>query len=338
MRLTKREFAKTLLIGGASLYSCNTFAQRQLSGNLYIRRYAPALASDGHRIFLSGGAPIGAAPNEEHFYSSLLGTVEEIDPATLRQRFLATAIFPRANHASVWAEDRLWLLGGRTRVGTQGRLVSETERINVDSQAIWRGPDLPVALISLSATMFANSIFVFGGDFREPGDRRLITSARVFECAPPHAEWRERSPMPLALGNSAAVTLGERIYLIGGFDRERAYAVTQIFDPRADSWSLGPPPPIPLSAHGAAAMGDRIFVFGDYQNQSTVLGFDPASGEWRSIAVPFTPRRHVRCVSTANAIIVAGGNQSSAAPATDTVEVFSSELLRETFDAAVHRA
>lgn len=335
MRMTRRTFAGSI---GAGLVAQTTLASDRsgsvAQGMLYIRRYAPALASDGSRAFISGGAPIGAARNDQHEYSSLLGAVEEIGAVTLEQRFLATAIFPRANHASVWMDGKLWLIGGRTRIGPEGRLVSETERINVATQAIWRGPDLPVPLISPSAVTFGGSVFVFGGDFTDPATGRNVASARVFECAPPYGEWRERATMPRALGNAAAVALGGRIYHIGGFDRSRPQALMHLFDPVSDSWSLAPPPPSPLSAHGAAATGGRIFVFGDYENQSSLLGFDPRTGEWRSLALPFTPRRHVRAVTAGNRVVVAGGNQASSAPASDALESYTSDALNRAFDRA----
>ena len=328
MRLTRRAFAGALGIGAVALAGPGAAEQRAAArGRLHVRRYGPAMTTDGRTAILSGGAPIGAGRVEEHYHSSLLGIVETIDPLTLEQRFVANALFPRANHASVWLDDRLWLLGGRTRLGTENRLVAETERIDLGTEAIWRGPDLPVALINLMAVTYRGSVFVFGGDFRDSDSPRSTVSNRVFECAPPHTEWRERSPMLKALGNCAAVTVDDRIVLIGGYDRVEAHAVTQIYDPAADAWSYGPPPPRVLSAHAGAAIGGRIYTFGDYSEQSSLLALDVASGEWRSVALPFTPRRHVRAVTVGDRVVVAGGNQSSLAPASDAVESYSQSLL-----------
>lgn len=304
------------------------------SGKLHVRRYGPALCNDGSRAIISGGAPIGAPRNDQHFYSSLLGLVEAITPATLEQEFLATAIYHRANHASVFVNGQVWLLGGRTREGTDGRLVSETERIDPGTQAIWRGPDLPVPLIHLSATMVGASVFVIGGVTRKPNEVGGKAVNQAWECAPPYNRWTPCAPMPLAVGNAAAIAVGERIYMLGGYDQRRAHAITQIYTPATDDWELGPPPPIPLSAHAAASANGRVFVFGDYTNQDSVLGLDTNSEEWRNLSVPFTPRRHVRATTVGDRIIVAGGNQSSRAPATDAVESFSVSLLNSEYDRA----
>lgn len=334
MRFTRRAFAGALGMGAFALAGSGAAEQAAAArGRLHVRRYGPAITTDGRIAILSGGAPIGAGRVDEHYHSSLLGIVEAIDPVTLEQRFVANGLFPRANHASVWLDDRLWLLGGRTRLGTENRLVAETERIDLETEAIWRGPDLPVALINLMAVSYRSSVFVFGGDFRGPDSPRSTVSNRVFECAPPYSEWRERSPMPRALGNCAAVAVDDRIFLIGGYDRVEAHAVTQIYDPAADTWSYGPPPPRVLSAHAGAAIGGRIYTFGDYTEQSSVLALDVESGRWHSLTLPFTPRRHVRAVTVGDRVVVAGGNQSSHAPASDAVESYSRSLLEAGFDA-----
>lgn len=306
-------------------------ASESLRNTLYIPRYAPSLTTDGVRALISGGAPIGAGQTKEHTYSGVMSVVEAISPDTLEQKFLANAIFPRANHGSVWLNGQLWLLGGRTQLGEDRRLAAEVERIDLRTQVIWRGPDLPLALIDLSAVTKGQSVFVFGGINRDAEATVSKASNSVFECAPPYEKWIERANMPVAVGSMASVVVGKKIYLVGGFDRQNAHAITQIFDPDTNAWSIGPPPPWPLSAHAGAGDENRLFLFGDYREQASVLGFNVSSGEWRVLTVPFTPRRHVRAVRVKDRIIVAGGNQSSLAPATDVLEAFSLDFLNRAF-------
>ena len=129
--------------------------------------------------------------------------------------------------------------------------------------------------------------------------------------------------MPRALGNCSAHVVDDQIYLIGGFDRQKAHAVTQVFDIKTGRWSEGAPPPYPLSAHAGTEADGHIYLFGDYQRQSSILDFDCTSGAWRSLSLPFTPRRHVRAARVAETVIVAGGNQNSWAPALDIIEAYS---------------
>lgn len=339
MAISRRTLGKYMasVVALNMLGSATASAQPAVRSKLYIRRYAPSLTTDGNQVLISGGAPIGAGRTDEHTHSAVMSVVEAVNPDTLEQTFLANALFPRANHASVWMNGQLWLLGGRTQLGDERRLAAEVERIDVETQAIWRGPDLPLALIDLSAATVGRSIFVFGGVYRDPEASASQPSNRVFECAPPYDTWVERASMPVAAGNMAAIVASGKVYLVGGFDRQKAHAATQIFDPEVNSWTLGPPPPRPLSAHAGAGSDNRLFLFGDYQEQSSILGFDISSGEWHELAIPFTPRRHVRAVRVKDRIIVAGGNQSSLAPATDVLEAFSLRFLNNAFNEAKGR-
>ena len=331
MSVTRRSFVSGLGLSALALGEFGVAAESTARGKLHVPRYGPALTTDGRRALLSGGAPIGAENKDGYYHSNLLGLVESIDPESLAQRFLANALYVRANHAAVWLNDQLWLLGGRTRLGSTNRLVAETERINLQTQAIWPGPDLPTGLIHLCAVTYRDSVFVFGGIFRDYDSNQSHASSRVFECASPYDRWQERAPMTTAVSNAPAVVVGNEIFVIGGYDRHDAHAITQVYDPANDVWRMGPTPPVPLSAHGAAAAHGRIYSFGDYANQATVLGFDVGSGAWRAMHLPFTPRRHVRAVTVGNRIVVAGGNQSSQAPATDVVESYSTDFLADIY-------
>lgn len=336
MGVTRRAFTQALGLTPLMMAGSANAVDTIVTGKLHIRRYGPALTTDGNHAIITGGAPIGAENTDDHFYSSLLGIVESIDPVTLSQRFLANSLFPRANHAAVWLDGKLWLLGGRTRLGTKNRLLSETERIDLETQAIWRGPDLPIPLIHLSAVVFQKRLFVFGGITRLPESGKATASARVFECAPPYTQWQERSSMLAPLGNCTTVVSNKKIYVIGGYDRSKALALTQVFDPSKNTFSLAAPSPRPLSAHGTAAMGNTLVSFGDYECQSSLLAYDVVSNQWQSITLPFTPRRHVRATTVEDRVIVAGGNQSSFAPATDAIESYSIETLRTAIKASTN--
>lgn len=331
MTLTRRAFG--LGLGAVAVTSLARASEPVQRARLHVPRYGPALATDGTTAILAGGAPIGAENQDDHVYSNLLSLVESIDPRTLDQVFRANAIFPRANHAAIWVDGQLWLLGGRTRIGEERRLAFETERIDLEEQAIWRGPDLSVGLIHLAAVVVGKSVFVFGGVRRDNESRSSVATAEVYECAPPYTSWEARSPMPVALGNGAAVVVGNKVYVIGGYDQSQAQAITQIYDPDRDTWSAGPPPPAPLSAHAAAALDGHIYTFGDYQNQASTFALSLESGTWRTLELPFSPRRHVRAVAVGKRIVVAGGNQTSYAPASDVVESFPAEVLSSALSA-----
>ncbi|MEM8684775.1 MAG: hypothetical protein AAGF72_15180 [Pseudomonadota bacterium] len=332
MKISRRLFAGgigALAFRGASLVNASASV-----AHLHVPRYGASIASNGERAVLSGGATIGTANTDTLVYSGLLGLIETIDPQSLTQVFAANAAFPRANHTSVWMRDGLWLIGGRTSHGFERELLVETEIVDLESQAIRRGPDLPMPLIHLAAALHGETVCVFGGIYRDASSGQSRVSRQVFACAPPYTGWEERSPMPVALSHCGVVEHAGRLYLVGGYDRNRAHAIVQIYDPSKDTWSAGPPPPIPLSAHASATSGDWLFTFGDYQDQSAVYGLSIRSGAWRRLTLPFQPRRHVRAVFVRDRVIVAGGNTSSQAAATDVLESFSLEQLKQAYKEA----
>ncbi len=118
-----------------------------------------------------------------------------------------------------------------------------------------------------------------------------ITTASAIENS-----WVEKAPMPNSAGYVSAV-VDEKIYVVGS-------GVTQIYDPKTDTWSLGAPPleNITLggngqSAYAAATTGllapKRIYVYdGAYlqvynpDNKSWIFGANPPiNRQYLSIAV-----------------------------------------------------
>jgi N-acetylneuraminic acid mutarotase len=294
-------------------------------GRLHVRRYAPALASAGDRVFLTGGAPIGKHVGEGHFYSGMLTLVEEIGP-DLGQQFVANALYPRANHISVVLDGQIWVLGGRTQHGgeaTDVRWLQETERFDMTTQAVWRGPDLPRPRMHLAGAVHGRNLYIFGGSEVRSSSAFARTN---YVLKPPYTEWRSIAPAPIGLANATATVIGDRIFLIGGFDGQASHAVTNVYDIATDAWTTAAPPH-GLSAHAAASVGHSIVTFGDYTHQAATLAFDTRTGVWRRTRIPFVPRRHVRACRAWNGVVVAGGNQSSEAPAVDAIEFYPDDML-----------
>lgn len=103
------------------------------------------------------------------------------------------------------------------------------------------------------------------------------------------ARWTVETSLPEGLNAPAAVAIGPRIYLIGGFsgvsnlptDRVRVY------DTRTREWSDAAPLPAPRGGHAAVVRDGRIHVFGGGNNRSTIADhslYDPATDRWTELA------------------------------------------------------
>jgi N-acetylneuraminic acid mutarotase len=91
------------------------------------------------------------------------------------------------------------------------------------------------------------------------------------------------------LNAPAAVALGGRIVVIGGFEEQTNLptARVEVYDPARDRWSAGPPLPAPRGGHAAVVLAGRIHVLGGGNTQSTIADhsvYDPRTRRWTAAA------------------------------------------------------
>lgn len=74
--------------------------------------------------------------------------------------------------------------------------------------------------------------------------------------------WTQKAPLPAARFNHAAVALGTRIWVLGGFADGEEHDDVFVYDTQADLWRRSQPLPQPTHAFGAVALGEEIWVIG----------------------------------------------------------------------------
>jgi Kelch motif protein len=123
---------------------------------------------------------------------------------------------------------------------------------------------------------------------------------------------------PLAGGprqETAVVALGERVYVLGGFDGEsRVVDTVEAYDPARDRWEARKPLPKPLHHANAAAVGDKLYVVGalagnDFRAVGLSYEYDPRADRWTPKApMPAGTERGASAVAAMGPrIYVAGG-------------------------------
>lgn len=127
-------------------------------------------------------------------------------------------------------------------------------------------------------------------------DARGLRSAPVsgtFSITP--FPWAVQSGPPLARPGFATVSLGGRIYVMGGTDPTTgtvpAPPITRVdvFDPATSSWSSAPPMARPMSDFVAVASGGQIFAVGPTDAHRLTIEtqtFDPTAGRWAVLTAP----------------------------------------------------
>lgn len=94
-----------------------------------------------------------------------------------------------------------------------------------------KGASFPEAIIIPASAVLGDHIYVFGN------------LGRYYKYDIPHDSWSGFSGPPSGHGLAAeAVTVGDKVYLVGGNSGyiKEAYTNTEIYDPLSDTWSQGP--------------------------------------------------------------------------------------------------
>jgi N-acetylneuraminic acid mutarotase len=73
-------------------------------------------------------------------------------------------------------------------------------------------------------------------------------------------KWATKAPTPSARTEVAAVALGGKIYVMGGFGKNGD--LVEEYNPATDRWRRRAPQPRPLHHVGPAAVAGKIYVLG----------------------------------------------------------------------------
>jgi N-acetylneuraminic acid mutarotase len=135
----------------------------------------------------------------------------------------------------------------------------------------------------------------------------ILSSVEEFD--PMSGRWRLVAPLPEALHHTAAATIGDSIYVTGGYrtfffdPTNRAYR----YDTTLDQWTRIADLPSARGAHASVAIDGKIYVVGGAQTPHELLVFDPQSGTWSALASMPTGREHLAAVAFEGKLYVGGG-------------------------------
>ena len=144
--------------------------------------------------------------------------------------------------------------------------------------------------------------------------------------------WTVKAPLPVARNEVVAVSLNDKIYVLGGSYPRQKYDVADNgeYDPAVDRWRARAPMPHGLNHPGAAALNGRIYVIGGFtgSNHNGVdngaFEYDPAADTWRALPPLPSPRGSVAVAAVAGKIHALGGRRNE----TDVVAAHESTTRR----------
>ena len=153
-------------------------------------------------------------------------------------------------------------------------------------------------------------------------------SMRSAEPEPDRGSWRPAAPAPTKRTEVAAATLGDAIYVVGGFEQPRFgnvmnLAITpsvEAYDPAADRWTSKVPLPVGLHHVGIGVIEGRLYVVGGYRQSglsvwqpvATVYAYDPRADSWVERAPMPTARGALSVTAHDGKLYAVGGYDGKA--------------------------
>jgi hypothetical protein len=181
----------------------------------------------------------------------------------------------RSYIAAAQVGPRIYVAGGM--VGETGRPLATFQRYDTRVDRWETLTRLPVATRAAAAASVGGVVYVIGGTTAD-GNTSAV-------WAWDGAGWERKAPMPAPRFNHAAVAVGDRIWVLGGFEGGEEHDDVFVYDTQADLWRRSRPLPRPNHAFGAVALGEEIWLLGGRRGER-VLGevwiLDTAGrGTWR---------------------------------------------------------
>jgi Kelch motif len=189
---------------------------------------------------------------------------------------------PMANRRSYVAAaelgGKIYVAGGM--VGNSGRHLDRFQVFDPHTSVWTTLPRLPEPVRAGAGAALQGAVFVLGGTTPDGGGRQ------VFAYEPRLRRWLRHDSLPRVLYNHAAVSTGDRIYVLGGYDTKGAELRTVFWSgPRVRGWRASAPLPRPVHAFGAIVFRGEIWVLGGRRGElrlREVWIFDPTSNRWRA--------------------------------------------------------
>ena len=202
-----------------------------------------------------------------------------------------------------------------------------------------KAPQLPHPRAAHAVVVEHNSIYALGGPSTAVVDR--------FDGK----HWRRETTLPGGKLNApAAVALGGKIYVIGGFSGSTNAPISRVrvYDTGTRRWGTAAPLPTPRGGHAAVVLDGEIHVIGGGNSESTIADhsvYEPATDSWSEAAPLPRTEGSPAAVTFQGKLYAIGGRSGTTdygdvfvyAPASDTWSTGPAIPPRGTAGAAVFR-
>lgn len=231
----------------------------------------------------------------------------------------------RQEVAAAVVGGRAYIVGGLLENGA----TKEVQAFD-PSDSTWNSiPDLPIAIHHAMAAELKGALVVMGGFV---GDLGGAATGRVFileNPASPSAEWREGPSLRRPRGAGTAVTVSDRVVVLGGISSGGHVAPVEIFD--GQTWRDGARIPS-LRDHLAAGTDGRIvYVAGGRRSGGhfdTFESYDVAGNRWERLEPMPTARSGLGAALVGRTFVTVGGEGPRIFPEVEAYDIDTKKWRR----------
>jgi N-acetylneuraminic acid mutarotase len=230
---------------------------------------------------------------------------------------------PRWAHSAGVVNGKIYVIGGiaSETAWLNGKAISAVEEYDPATDTWTRKADMPAArgYLEGSLPVVDGNIYLIGGG--------KSAVARVDIYDPVMDTWSSGADMPTPRNNVATVAWNDKIYAFGGQTGTLGSSaptvnVTQVYDPRTDTWAQAAPMPRGVWGHSAEMIDDKIYVVGGASATNAlriVQVYDPQTDTWTSATpIPKATRNFGASVLCGKIYVVGGWLNSMQTPYSDT--------------------
>ena len=300
-------------------------------------RIGPAAAAVNGDIYLIGGFDIhenlgGRAP--------ALSTVDVYDTQTNTWHTAANMPTPRVTAQTAVFSDEIYVLGGYDRKGPRGafRYKNNVEVYDTGTDTWGKKRNMPTLRNSFATAVVDGKIYVIGGSIHDNKLDRHVATGLVEVYDPLTNRWEKRADMPTERGQTDAVVVGGKIYVLGGYTWLRAPGLPERFvrsieeyNPKTDQWRKLPNMPMLKGWFATVVVDTEVYTIGGLglENERKRIGnvdvYNPSANTWRKIEPMTIPKTTTPIV--VKGMIYAFGGLKDGAVFSPVVEAYDTGFL-----------
>lgn len=177
---------------------------------------------------------------------------------------------------------------------------------------------MAVARSEHPAVVWDELVVVVGGLIVDDSGRVGVTDS-IERMDPAKGEWATLPPLPAPRHHSMAATVGDRLFVIGGYSESGFDPVSDVWELVDDVWVGRSPLPTALAAGGAVTVDEHVYVVGGAPDARSYR-YDVNEDLWYDMPATSSPREHLAVTAVSGQIWALGGRWGPVMH--DSVEIF----------------